>query len=59
MKLIVLTFIDKKSIFMKSIYLHSVHPPPPRCVGGGGGGGVGVHEPQKRGCLTGSQDLNL
>ena len=57
MKLIVLTFIDKKSIFMKSIYLHSVHPPPP--FSAGVGGGVGVHEPQKRGCLTGSQDLNL
>ena len=55
MKLIVLTFIDKKSIFMKSIYLHSVHPPPFSA----GVGGVGVHEPQKRGCLTGSQDLNL
>ena len=58
MKLIVLTFIDKKSIFMKSIYLHSVPPLPPP-FSAGVGGGVGVHEPQKRGCLTGSQDLNL
>ena len=56
MKLIVLTFIDQKSIFMKSIYLHSVHP---RLFSAGVGGRVGVHEPQKRGCLTGSQDLNL
>ena len=57
MKLIVLTFIDQKSIFMKSIYLHSVHPP--FFSAGVGRGGVGVHEPQKMGCLTGSQNLNL
>ena len=49
MKLVVLTFIDPKSIFMKSIYLHSVHPPP--TFFSAGGRWVGVREPQKRGVL--------
>ena len=48
MKLVVLTFIDPKSIFMKSIYLHSVHTP---TFFSAGGRWVGVREPQKRGVL--------